>query len=97
MNAIEGDGVREIFMAGIEFGKKYPKMNTENLAAYLPSRKSVKTKITQQADDAKQRIKAIFKLAVAEGGFGCTRDMWTDKYKHNTYMAMTAEYLSIYG
>lgn len=95
MNAIEGDGIREIFMAGIELGKKYPKVNTENLAACLPSRKSVKTIINQEADDAKQRIKAIFKSAVAEGGFGCTLDMWTDKYKHNTYMAMTANvYLS---
>lgn len=90
MNAMEGDGVREIFMAGIELGKKYPKMNTENLVACLPSRKSVKTIIAQQANDAKQRIKSIFKSAIAEGGFGCTLDLWTDKYKHNSYMGMTA-------
>lgn len=90
MNALEGDGIRELFMAGIELGKRYPKVNTENLMAHFPSRKSVKTIIAAEANDAKQNIKAIFRSAILEGGFGCTIDLWSDKYKHNSYMGMTA-------
>lgn len=90
MYALEGEGLCEIFKAGIELGKKYPKANTESLMANFPSRKSVKTIIANEANDAKQNIKAIFKSAIKQGGFGCTLDLWTDNYKHNSYMGMTA-------
>lgn len=90
MNALEGYGVREIFRAGIELGKCYPKVKTANLAAHFPSRKSAKTIIATEAEIAKERIKIIFKSAILKGGFGCTLDLWSDKYKHNSYMGMTA-------
>lgn len=90
MHALEGEGLREIFKAGIELGKKYPKASTESLMENLPSRKSVKTIIANEANDAKQNIKAIFRSAIKEGGFGCTLDLWSDNYKHNSYMGMTA-------
>lgn len=90
MYALEGDGIRELFMAGFKMGKRYPKMSVENLMEHFPTRKSVKTVIATVANDAKQKIKAMFKSAIEEGGFGCTVDMWTDKHRHNTYMGMTA-------
>lgn len=90
MHALEGEGLREIFKEGIELGKKYPKVSTESLMANFPSRKSVKSIIANEANDAKQNIKVIFKSAIKAGGFGCTIDLWSDKYKHNSYMGMTA-------
>lgn len=90
MYALECEGLRAILEAGIELGKKYPKVSTESLMANFPSRKSVKTIIANEANDAKQNIKAIFKSAIKEGGFGCTLDLWSDNYKHNSYMGMTA-------
>lgn len=90
MNAVEGEGLRELFMAGIKLGQKYPKVNALTLLNKFPSRKSVKTVITAEAHEAKQIIKAIFKSGIAEGGFGCTIDLWSDNHKHNSYMGMTA-------
>lgn len=94
LRAIEGDGIRELLKSAIELGKKYQNVNTENLVEKFPSRKVVKSLIAAEAYNAKESIKAIFKLAIAEGGFGCTLDIWSDKYKHNSYMGMTASVYS---
>lgn len=88
--AVECDGLQELFKAGIEMGQKHPKMSMENVMKHFPSRKSVKTMIEAEACDAKEKIEIIFKEALADGGFGCTLDLWSDRYKHNSYLCMTA-------
>lgn len=95
IRAMECDGAREFFKAGVDLGKKYPRLSTSQLMEFYPSRKSVKTQIKHVAQEGMERIKDIFKNALVEGGFGCTLDLWSDKNKHNSYMAMTANiYLS---
>lgn len=91
MYAVDCDGAREFFMAGVALGKKYPKTSTDQLMQFYPSRKSVKTEIKYIASEAKQRVKNVLNCALTQaGGFGCTLDLWSDKYRHSSYMAMTA-------
>lgn len=40
-------------------------------------------------------MKSLLKNAINQGGLGCTLILWTDKYKHNTYMAMTAHFCDV--
>lgn len=89
-NAVECSGLRELILAGVELGKKYPTMKTDDFLHIFPSRKTVKTIITKEATFAKDVIKSLFKEAIKQNGLGCTLDLWTDKFKSNSYMAMTA-------
>lgn len=89
-NAVECSGLRELVLAGVELGKKYPSLKTEDFLQILPSRKTVKTIIADEANRAKEAIKILFRHAIEQNGFGCTMDLWTDNYKSNSYIAMTA-------
>lgn len=46
--------------------------------------------VSHEAECAKDLIKILFEKSKTNGGFGCTIDLWSDRYKHFTYMAMTA-------
>lgn len=59
-------------------------MKTENFLQIFPSRKSVKTVITKEAQRAKEAIKILFREAIKQNGFGCTLDLWTHKFKSDT-------------
>lgn len=89
-NAVECSGLRDLILASVELGKKYPKIKSEDISKVLPSRKTVKSIITKEANKAKDAIKILFKNAIEQNGFGCTLDLWTDKFNSNTYMALTA-------
>lgn len=89
-NAVECTGLRELITAGVKLGKKYPQIKLENFLENFPSRNTVKAIIADEANRAKAAIKIVFKEALKQGGLGCTLDLWTDRFKSNTYIAMTA-------
>lgn len=91
-NAVECPGFFDIVMAGVKLGQKYPRLTKDDLKKILPGRKAIKNMVTADALDSKETIKLLFREAINQGGLGCTLDLWTDKYKHNTYMAMTANF-----
>lgn len=89
--ALECPGLRDIVMAGVRLGKKNPKMSMDDLSFIFPSRNTVKSVVESEAQLAKESIRSLFRKVIDQsGGFGCTFDMWTDKIKHNSYLAMTA-------
>lgn len=89
-NAVECPGFQEIFLAGVELGQKYPLLGMDDFKRVLPSRHTVKNTIKEVAQNAKVCMTSLFREAIQQYGFGSTLDLWTDSYKHNTYMAMTA-------
>lgn len=89
-NAVECLGLRELVMAGVEIGKKNPTIKMEDFLSQFPSRHSTKSVVSDLAIRAKAAIRVLFKDCIEQGGLGCTLDLWTDNYKSNTYMAMTA-------
>lgn len=90
INAIECSGLRELIWTGIELGKKYPVLTAEDFFQFFPSRNTVKSIIADEAIRAKNAIKILFRNSIKQGGLGCTLDLWSDSFKSNSYMAMTA-------
>lgn len=87
-NAVECPGLQKLAEAAVEIGKKYPNIKLNDFLAQFPSRDVAKSVITDLAIRAKEAIKVIFEESIKH--LGCTLDLWTDNYKSNTYMAMTA-------
>lgn len=90
LRAIECPGLLELVMAGVELGKKFPDMTIEDLKRELPTRNTVRNTLMTEAESSKAAIKELFQKAMKNGGFGCTLDLWSDNYKFNSYLAMTA-------
>lgn len=95
INSVECPGFQELFVECVKLGQKYPAMTKNDVIENIPGRKAVKNMITTDALDSKERIKCLLRKAIDQGGLGCTLDLWTDKYKHNTYMAITANFYEI--
>lgn len=90
--SVECLGFYEIIMAGVKLGQKYPNLTRDDVISNFPGRKTVKEKVTAEALDSKEQMKCLLRRAIDQGGLGCTIDLWTDRYKHNSYMAMTANF-----
>lgn len=95
LRAVECPGLLDLVMAGVNLGKRYPNMTIDDLKQILPTRNTVKTTITSEAQIAKESIKILFQKAIANGGLGCTLDLWTDSYKQRSYLAMTANMILV--
>lgn len=94
-HAIECPGFQEVIMAGVKLGQKYPLLQKDDVIENLPGRLAVENTVNQEALESKEHIKYLLKESINFGGLGCTFDLWTDKHKHNTYMAITANFCSI--
>lgn len=95
--ALECPGLQDLIMAGVKLGKKHHKMTLDDLKRVLPSRNTVKAMVTCEAQEARESIKNLFQKAIENNGFGCTIDLWSDKYNHCSYLAMTANMFLVEG
>lgn len=90
-HAIEGRGLFSLISATMELGKQYPNITPNDLKSLLPARNTVQRAVTSKSEDAKNMIKTklheAYKLA---GGFACTADLWSDSYRQNNYLGITA-------
>lgn len=60
---LECEGLQELIMAGVKLGKKYNSMTLEDLKQVLPSRNTVKSMVTIEAESAEDTIKTLFPQA----------------------------------
>lgn len=90
--SVECPGFQEVIMAGVRLGQKYPQLKKDDLIKNFPGRQAVENEVYKEALESKEHMKYLLREAVNYGGLGCTLDLWTDKYKHNTYMAITANF-----
>lgn len=56
----------------------------------LPSRNTTKHYVDVIVEEQRQKIKQILEKSKKFGGFAATTDTWTDKYKHVTYICISA-------
>lgn len=94
-HSVECPGFQELCMEFVKLGQKYPEMTKNDLVENLPGRKAVRNMVTTDALESKEHMKCLLRKAINQGGLGCTLDLWTDKYKHNTYMALTANFYEV--
>lgn len=86
--SVECPGFQEVVMAAVRLGQKYPQLNKDDLIKNFPGRKAVENEVYKEALDSKDHMKCLLREAINYGGLGCTLDLWTDKYKHNTWRSL---------
>lgn len=90
--ALEGEGLRYLLKAAIEIGKRYPTITKEDIDKLIPSRRTMGRHVHMKAYNSKDQIKIDFKKAIdTVGGFSCTTDLCTDRYKSISYLAISAK------
>lgn len=70
--AIEGGGLFDLLNTCMKFGQANSHATAENLREALPSRNTVRSAVTQRAEDTKRAIRANFHEAKLLGGFAIT-------------------------
>lgn len=89
--ALEGDGLRELCKALIIVGQKYTRMSDADIENLIPHRKVIKKRVDEKAIYVQKTIMEDFRRALEfPGSFSCTTDLWTDDYRHISYLCLTA-------
>lgn len=95
---LEGEGLRNLLKPMIHVGKKYLKLNADIIERLIPSRYSMFRYTDKKAIDAIENFKAnLAKSIQSVGGFSCTLDSYSDRYRCNTYLGITARLNIIEG
>lgn len=90
--ALEGNGLRSFLRAAIQIGKRYPTITEKDIDKLIPSRRTMKRQIGEKTETVVSQIKADFGKAIETvGGFSCTADIYSDKYKQKSYLGITAK------
>lgn len=90
-SAVEGDGLKEMIKSVVEGCNKYENLNDSDVDRLLPSHQTVARHIDVTHLNAKAIMKTDFQKALKfPGGFSCTADEYTDQYKSNVYLGITA-------
>lgn len=96
-SAVEGKGLYEIFRAGVTIGQAYPLITESDMQRILPSRGIMQREIENKTVAAKKMLKIKLQIAFNSfGGFSCTADLWTDKFRQKTYLSITAHVNVLY-
>lgn len=64
-------------------------MNTNDL---VPSRSTIAREIARQAGDIRQHLGVKLKNAAKQGFLSISPDLWSDKFKQNSYLGLTAHF-----
>lgn len=90
--ALEGSGLQKLCKTMIDVGRKHPNITEADIERIIPSRWIMRRHIDTKASNIKEQLKNYFKQAIdTVGGFSCTLDLYTDRYKCITYMGITAK------
>lgn len=90
LRAIECQGLLALIQAAVSLGQAYPKLSKEQVRQIIPSRCTVAREVEAKADTAREMIKRkLYEALEICGGFACTTDLWTDKFRQITYLAIT--------
>lgn len=90
--ALEGDGLRSFLRAAIQIGKRYPCITENDIDRLIPSRRTMKRHVDEKSGYCIDLIKMDLKKAIdTVGGFGCTTDLYTDRYSHKSFLAITVK------
>lgn len=89
--AVEGEGFKALLKSIIEICNKYDNLNENDIVRLLPGRLTMARYIEKIEANVKAIMKTDFQKAIdCSGGFSCTADEYTDCYKSNTYLGITA-------
>lgn len=88
--AVEGKGLRELVYACMLIGQAYPHLSREEFDENFPKRSTVQREVQPRVQIAKEEMKSKLQDAYEKnGGFACTADLWTDRFRQRTYLSLT--------
>lgn len=89
--ALEGEGLQNLLKTMIHVGKKYPRLALDYIKRLIPSRFTMRRHTDKKTIDAIKMIKTdLAKSIQSVGGFSCTLDLYSHRYRCNTYLCITA-------
>lgn len=89
--AIEGSGLRNLMKTLIRLSKRYPNLSEKDIERIIPSRQTIQRHTAIKADEIRAIIIVdISKVIEDTGGFSCSIDLYTDKYRSISYLGITA-------
>lgn len=95
--AVEGSGLNTLLCSVFEFGQSYTNLSRSEFQQTLPSRATVQRYIENKALLSHEMITEKLLTAFKNyGGFACTADLWTDKYRQITYLSITGHISVLY-
>lgn len=89
--AVEGDGFRNLCKTLLAVGQNHRRVNSNDIERLIPHRTAIKEHVDQKANEVQKIIMEDFRKAFEyPGSFACTTDLWSDNYRHISYMCLTA-------
>lgn len=89
---MEGEGLRALLRTFAQLGRKYPHISDGQIDKILPSRPTMHRHIMSINEKIKSQIKADLQKAIQTiGGFSCTLDLYTDRFRSISYLGITAK------
>lgn len=64
-----------------------------NITDIVPSRSAIAREITRQANEIRERLSVELRDAANNGCLSISPDLWSDKFKQNSYLGLTAHYV----
>lgn len=90
--AVEGEGLRALLRTFAQLGRKYPHISDAQIDKILPSRPTMHRHVMSINEKIKSQIQADFQKAIqTTGGFSCTLDLYTDRFRSISYLGITAK------
>lgn len=91
--AVEGSGFLEFVETVWNLGANLGTVSREKLIEILPARQTVSSNIKMKADDVRNYLKVKLNAVFEEfKSIPMTTDIWTDNYKHISYVGLTAHF-----
>ena len=59
----------------------------------VPSRTTISREINRQANDIREQLSVELKIMAGQGVLSISPDLWSDKYKQNSYLGLTAHFV----
>lgn len=90
-SAVDGDGLRTLVWTVAKIARKYRNLTDKDIERLIPHRSTVSRNVSNVSRQAIAMITEDFKRALeCPGGFSCTTDLYSDCFKCNTYLGITA-------
>lgn len=96
--AVEGEGLQDLIKTIAKINRKHPNLSDADIERLIPSRKVVRSHVDVKGILAQEIIKKDLVRAIeTTGGFCLMIDLYTDKFKSNSYLGMVAKLNFIEG
>ncbi|CAF1148186.1 unnamed protein product [Rotaria sordida] len=91
ISIVEDEGFLNIIKQCVSWnGGPFNNINGNDI---LPSRSTITREINRQANDIRERLGVVLRKAAKQECLAISPDLWSDKFKQNSYLGLTAHFV----